>query len=404
MKTAIGTYLIITALTLTGLISGCKGYEDEELLLSTAAGTSSTVIPGVVNNSLGFKVEVTSSTNYAYNAHQSGLTTECSTTTGSVAVPTTIDCIIEAKEFDLYYNGISLAYNVPTDMCTYFGVTPYYYYNWEPGVGFAGTVEIEVDANSNVYFITPGSHVGAPTAAGVASGASEGTANPASYAGVSSLLATTPVCTYDHSLSGGSNCCTGTYNLLVHTQAAAGTWTTGSLVSTAWGGSHANCLSGPAMATQAIAANGYPRATVSYVSGTGISSSYAITAPNSSAYSSNVPVANFFTNMFTGAARATATTGGVATDTSPFYSFVCYDRTFDILAQIRVAIREWNVNADYDASAASGLNDLSAFPDTSGAEPSGGNYNDMADMDDFENGDATTVPVIPNQNYPQDLE
>lgn len=403
MKTVIGINLVIATLALSVITAGCKGYEDEELPVTAAASTS--VVPGVVNDALGFKVEIPSSNNYTYNVHQNASTSECSTTTGTVAAPTTIDCLVEAKEFDLYFNGVTLAYNVPRTMCTYFGLMPYYYYSWEPGTGFAGTVEIEVNAFGDVYFIAPGSNVGGNTAAGVANGVSQGTANPAGYAGVSALSGMTPVCEYDHSLdtNPGPNCCAGNYSLRIHTQEADGDWTS-ALTNASWGGEHSSCLSGPAMETQTIAANGYPGQTVSYVQNTGTSGSYTVAAPISSSHSSNIPVANFLTNIFTTAARATATTAGAATNTSPFYYFTCYDRTFEILSQIRVAVREWNVDSDFTASAATAIDDTSAVPDTSGAEPSGGNYNDMADLDDIENGDATTVPVIPNQDYPALLE
>lgn len=63
-----------------------------------------------------------------------------------------------------------------------------------------------------------------------------------------------------------------------------------------------------------------------------------------------------------------------------YYDFVCLDRDDEVLARIRVTVREWNTLADLKKYRAG---DNTGIPDQGGTEPnSGGLYNDWVDWDD----------------------
>lgn len=386
---------LLVCLLAGAVVLSCKGPEDEPVILGSSASSSSssTVTPGVVNNNIGFRVEVDSSmadliTTYA---HKSGLTTDCEIT--SVAAYSSVNCIVEVEELDLYLYGMKLAYNIPSNMCEYFAIFPFYFYKSKPGTGDTA-VEIEVLGNGSASLITPGSHVATNTAVNTNSGTAVA-AGVAPYANTT-LTGAVPGCIYDYTTNtiAGPNCCEGTYSYTVHTQdATTGDWTSAAPTSVKWGGKHSNCLAGPAVDSATSTDRfGHPMTVASPVLSSGKADSYVIEAPADSSYVGNSYVANFLNGMFSAALRPTATNAAAAQPlgagvraTQPFYLFQCLDRAREVKAQIRVAIREWNTYADFLAGASVGPNDLVATPDTIGNEAGSGEANnDFDDWDDIE--------------------
>jgi hypothetical protein len=236
-----------------------------------------------------------------------------------------INCIVEMEELDMYFNGITLQYNVPSDMCTYFRYQTPYFFKFAPGYG-PPTAKSSVDANGNITDI-------ANTIDGV------------------------PYCPFDYSSSSGGgttgpNCCFGTYTLVQVT-------TSGTTFSpnTPWGGSYADCLDGPAMDTQTKTTLGFPEPSLAYVSGSGVNSTYVVASPISKTYSGNVFTANYFDhtgatpNAFNPANGNTPPTAGVLgpytgfqipVQTESYFNFECLDRDDEIQARIRLSIRSWD--------------------------------------------------------------
>lgn len=402
--------LLICLLTGIAVLS-CKGPEEEPVASTGASSSSgsSSVTPGVVNNDIGFKVEVSSEmdTKMLTYTHQRNATTECAVT--DVSAFSSIDCIVEVEELDLYFHGMKLAYNVPEDMCEYFMIRPYYFYQYEPGNGDTGLaapnnrIEVEVLANGTAQLIEPGTHTGA-SALNAHSGTAEGDGGTAgAVTGTASypntfLSGAVPKCRYDYTLEStpGPNCCVGSYTFIQHTQDAAGAWTSSSAATVEWGGLAQNCLAGPAMATQEIVAStGHPKSDIEYSNSVGSAGVYTIDAPIELGHYSTVYASNFINTMFSAATRATATTAGAFTNTEPFYYFACLDRAFRIKAQIRVAIREWNQASDYLAADGTALTDNEATSDTGGAEASGGAIDDFEDWDVINPGTGNSGSAYP---------
>ena len=177
-------------------------------------------------------------------------------------------CILEAEELDLYFNGTNLVWNGPQAQCAYVQVNPYYFYQFQPGIGPA---TVAATANAS----------GPPTITGFTGGTTNAVINTAGEITCSAdYSGQTPVA--------GPNCCEGSYQL---------TLTTGGVpaVSTVnWGGNAANCLAGPAMSSQTKAPNGFPEPTIFFLEGGSVNKSYPVAAPITKPFGSNAMVSNYF--------------------------------------------------------------------------------------------------------------
>lgn len=292
-----------------------------------------------------------------------------------------ITCIVEAKELDLYFNGVGLRFNVPQDMCDYVSVNRPAYYNFMPGDGPATVI----DNRSNT--------VGPVTINGITAAAGQ--------LKVGAATKTSIYCDYDYSNSvnpnyknGAPNCCMGTYEL--YTVSVSGTTVT---ISPAqknnWGGKYANCLSGSAMQKDKannFLSSGYPIARTYDVTNVGLNGAYFVASPYNLRLSTNVFAANYFDpaqHITAGGVPVSTAAVGNAPAVNPYHEFICYDRSHEVKAQIRVLVREWNSDAEYNLGVA-------GDPDTTGNQPGFGNppINNFLDFLDI--GDTAT-------SYPKDI-
>ena len=334
----------------TGCTQDAVGLDD---LASSDAPTN-------VDNAAGFSVGAKYNVAYPYVTHK-GTGDATDNWNESCSVQSTdavknITCIIEAKELDLYFNGVEIEFNVPQNMCEYFGYLPPYYYNFEPGAGPSRVVMNSDDA------IQEGLTTGQISVSGIG-------VVPEIY------------CPYDYSNKAnpaspngaGPNCCTGSYSYVVYnTEGAAST------TSVDWGGKVSSCLKGPAMDLMPIASSGYPRTLYTRTAEEGTTNSYVVKAPISFSTAGNFYAANYFVPadhpLSGGIPRAFAEIVGVAPETNPYHTFVCLDRTEEVQASITLMVRDWNLTSEYNLGAAGDpdtalFNDRDDFKDLGDAYP-----------------------------------
>lgn len=258
-----------------------------------------------------------------------------------------IFCYTEGRELDLHYHGISLQYNVPSTLCSYFTLMPYYYYQRAAGAGPA-VVRKDTDSTGAV---------------------GEDNDNDGLIDGP---VAT---CSFDYSPD-NANCCSGSYTEVTRTWDATATvpgYVVGSAIQGNWGGKASNCLAGPAMKTQNLDKNGFPMQTIFFSQGQGVNAKYEILAPLASGRTSNIFLANFF-NL---AEHAGSTPVAIA---FPYYQLTCLDRAYEVKARISLMIREWNTVSDFDLRETT-----PGGHDRVGAETSGiGDFNDYEDWLDVD--------------------
>jgi hypothetical protein len=163
-----------------------------------------------------------------------------------------------------------------------------------------------------------------------------------------------PQCPYDYGDEGGPNCCLGTYTLSV-TSAETGETATGTR---SWGGDPGSCLDGAGYwCGDPLSDGNIPLDLIVYTDRSeyrevrdceGISDVYGSTV---------VPYANYYDPDDHGGGPPAAFTGTLARED---YIFECVDDADEIIARIRLKIREWNEEAEFDDR---------GDPDSVGTEP-----------------------------------
>ncbi len=307
---------------------------------------------------------------------------ECKVTTANYSSDAMINCLVEADELELAYNGIAFNFNVPSNMCEYVRVMPFHFWNFRPalnGATTAGPTVVTydlVDGTIDSTTMVTRTPTGAPLA------------DDAVDQAVANRAGTAARCLYDYSESGGPNCCEGQYELTVTTRDTLANTNVTNTTRPSWGGLAANCLAGPAMRTQGKSVFGTPIHKIHYVAGTGINRALvayerdddgrimdtAFTANHvaGSADLSNVNTLPLGYRSYLGYAP------------TPYYEFACLDRDAEVKARIQVFVREWNEAAELVKYRAA---DVTADPDTAGNETSPSlptePNNDYIDWDDL---------------------
>lgn len=343
-------------------------------------------------------------------------------------VPNDITCNIEIGELALFYNGIKFQYNVPANACKYILTYPYWYYNYEVGVG-PESVSMTVVKNASGTVVSSLCQV---TNAGVSSSvvACGSSTSNADFNDVTFDLSDEPTvsCNYDTSNEdGGRNCCFGKYDFtkkIINDGVETNTFERGK----DWGGSVASCIGGPGVTSwEKFDQKGYPvpllEKMTTNVARTKI---YKVKNVGDSVNGAkhNFVIANHFTlgdHNHVGYNTAAASSSVLPyfvhpiSDRSgtpigydpydpmpggnPYYYFDCLDEAFETNLRIRMVIQEWDT---VDALATYMATGVSAVgPDVNGTAPAncsgqtGETCNQAADSDDFvlRNGN------IPTQTY-----
>jgi hypothetical protein len=261
----------------------------------------------------------------------------------SLGQPSTdMTCVLEASELDLYFNGTTLVWNGPAEQCAYVQVSPYYFYQFQPGVGPTTISATQTTTGSGNPITQITAQSGGTVAATVnASG--------------------TIVCAADYSGSlpiPGPNCCQGPYTLnLTSVSIQDGVTTTTGPVpeSVEWGGNASNCLAGPAVDSQTKDSAGYPEPTLYFLNGKTVNQGYTV-KPSLGTHYTNVYAANYFAPPYSnfdagiGLSMDLATTpvpmqspaGTGFRQATPWYEFSCLDNAHQYVHRIRVMIRSWD--------------------------------------------------------------
>jgi hypothetical protein len=392
------------------IVGGCQNQNVGGGPASTTSTVTTTTPPPTSNGGVScagntFCINVNEPVQTTQVLHLDGNYTQpCNISAGQDAA-----CILESAEEDLYWQGTTLAFNVPAGMCPYFRFTPYFYYQYQPGVGPVG-VSTNTDASGNVT-LTNVTYPGGIT--GVITGGTQASPPAGSPPALSpvTLFGGSLQCGSDYSQNTpvGPNCCGGHFALI---SVVAGSPTT--TATETWGGNPNNCLAGPAIDTQKLSANGYPESSQYTLDGVGLNSTYVIQAPGqrtSVQLSSNAYISNYWVSTatptgtgnsyplvasggFTGAPLAlvgpllsSATppvdpgcspfgnNGDVFCTGNPWYQFECLDQAEDLIGRVRVMIRSWTSEAQFSGFVAAngvglGASGLGSFIfNLSGAEP-----------------------------------
>lgn len=225
-------------------------------------------------------------------------------------------CVLELEELDLYFNTISLQIHVPTTACSYLRFKSYDFLSESAGKG-PETVVTEILADGSIRDV-------------------ENSLNGRS------------VCPHDHTATGGSNCCTGTYDHKVIAYASDGSYRQITSAQN-WGGKISSCISGPGNTYDRRKDNdGFQIPELWKTAGFGINTTYNIgpiqQGGGHGRLLSNLFAANFYNPSDHGGKPLALRKAGnyQPQDT---YQWDCLDGAGSIKARIRLMIRDWNSNS-----------------------------------------------------------
>jgi len=236
-----------------------------------------------------------------------------------------ITCIIDMDELDLWVLGLAFDVIVPEGMCDFLYYYSYIYANLPFGNGpteVSWTVD-DMGVRTNEVNVVDGM----------------------------------PTCEFDHRVTLGSkapNCCGGAYLQRV-TDAETGVVTT---TRGDWGGLPSTCFDGAGFLDKEakLDDDGWPLDTYVHVHRDPHLERKRYYGPLT--YNpTNIPLANFFDPAeHDGTAPA-----GMLAARAQYYDFYCEDDAKEEIAHIRLMVREWNEEAEFDKEAGD--------PDTEGTEP-----------------------------------
>ena len=351
--------------------------------------------PEPSNKSIFMAVSEESSKNFvSYMSRDGVFGSDCEIPTGEFDQH--IECLIDVIEQDLYFYGLGIEVNVPDEDCNYATFYPYWYYNFETGVGPESVaLEIEKDAEGNNTSF-------------------QCAVNGEAMGDCSSLVEVVVDqtddslrCVYDTShLDNGQNCCFGKYSLYkkVTTTDEEGNVTVDSSNEDGqdWGGSFPSCIGGGGSSHAGWSkfySEGVPRSLIFDVPKGGVNRVFSF-ASNLSVFNngSNRHLANYYkrdrnphshtgfvdklrisnkpypiepiddrdgTPMYSRPISIDDTTYFLGSGNDA-YTLSCYDKGRELKHRINLFVREWNTLDEFllygDSSGAEG------DPDIGGAE------------------------------------
>ena len=369
---------------------GCRGGECGGTLdLGSGGGGSTTEFGRSTDQSIGevtsdsFWVnvvrknsDVSPATNASYYVHRydstdpTDVSLDC-TVPKEGATETDIICYVEAPELELLNEGIAFHYNVPAGMCEYHQLKPFYYFSAQPVLG---PTEVTIDRDGVSCTLN------GPTQLGL--GVRPCDTDLATALGNSDvafqLTIDDPVlCAGDYTRNGVEvrggigNCCIGRYQqTVIDGGETTVTWED-------WGGSYGNCADGPATATDGQDAfDELPINIYEYAWDNGLNRLYDLR--RTTINDALVPV-SYYANYY-GDPTSTALSGISSIDLDwvgderygqPSYEFLCLDQAEDVKARIRVYVRAWSKNSEFQTYLTTGSGDhLASGSETDFPNPS----------------------------------
>ena len=336
------------------LIAGCESEEDSD------SSSSGSVVPGIVDANGGFNIKINNPTSTNHYIHKAGdFTTGCSVAANETSFANQdITCIVEIEELAGANTGVKMVANAPPGMCKYVWHLPYYYFGLDYGDGPSAVVA-RFDADGN--FMSSG---GAPPSSITGPGVFDQNGSV--------------VCNYNYAAIEGPNCCTGDYTLRTITP------TSDTTINASWGGKVGDCSAGAGLTmTSRDKVRNLPMGQYHYA-GVGFNKEFDTGVRSVIDGDSSI----YYANYYSGAAPAAFKLTGDY-PANQYYTWTCLDDSAEIVARIRVQIREWNEISEFELEA-------SGDPDTGGPETPWDSVtspaeaiNDFADwLDIFTTGDA----------------
>ncbi len=269
--------------------------------------------------------------------HVTGGTGDCvaENHSGTPAGLRAVECTADIQELDLHGPGLSFVLHTPPGLCAYLIYWWYQYEVWEVGEG-PEIVSYTVDNQGGF------------------------TDEVNSRGGV-------PYCRYDYRDLGARapNCCLGSYVLSV---TYAQTGKVAVYPPRSWGGEPAKCYGGAAFLwpEAKFDADGWPLTYYQLTNYTETTTRFDW--PDVAAlYRTNVPLASYYQAADHGGGKPAGLAGQWAEE---HYNLVCADHAYEWLAHIKLDVREWNEEAEFERG---------GNPDTVGTEPCGQPIDDFAD-------------------------
>ncbi len=234
--------IIALSLMMASSLTACKAdsnyFATTNASIGSGDGTTS-------DGTAGFRVRLKAKTGVDAFMHKFGSVTEAceiplsAPGTPGTGTPTSIQCMANLMEYDLWFYGLEYEFNVPKDTCDFVTVDPNFHYDAQPGRGPAAITLATLDGNITACNFDG---VAGTVGGGVCSGV-EGFINPAG----------TISCTYNYATfnagSTAANCCSGIGRVVLTksvTDAATGVVTvTTSTVDNNYGGGAVNCMRSP---------------------------------------------------------------------------------------------------------------------------------------------------------------
>jgi hypothetical protein len=304
----------------------------------------------------GFWVRAYKDCKADYKLHKNGANwdTTCSVAPSATGSDKNIYCTMEANEEDLYFNGFQLQYNAPADMCYYHWFLPYFFENFEIEFGPTGIIPIFIDADGNAGIDNETSGAGA----GILD-----TVYPTTVAGAIAASLEFYIengeakCIYDYSsqFDGAPNCCLGSKSIRTRTfDASTNAYSNAVTNDGEWGGNAASCLEGAAIRSPDVAkdADGFPLAELIYTGTNGLNKLFTSHKPIELQGAGTMLLANYFkTSEHSGGVPLPlrsylATQATLGNHFYRYYEFRCLDRNSDLLARIRLQVRDYDEYAE----------------------------------------------------------
>lgn len=244
-----------------------------------------------------------------------------------------ITCVLDLDELDLFLLEMSFEIHVPEDKCDFVLIAPYIFQNWSVGQGPADvTIEYE--------------RIGDDSDAGDAGDVVITEKN---------AVGGSPHCEFDHSDVGGPNCCIGEYNEMIVNHETGDVQTRKG----EWGGQLSDCYDGAAFLRKGaeFTSDGWPLDLFVYTHREAFITVIEFDAITvSRGGNSNIYLANYYEAADHDDAMPLAVAAAPA---RPETQITCVDDAFEIIANIRLYLREWNEEAEFD---------IDGDPDTTGTE------------------------------------
>ncbi len=229
--------IIALSLMMASSLTACKADSNYFATANSSIGSGDGTTS---DGTAGFRVRLKAKTGVDSFIHKFGNVAEtCEIPLSAVGTPTSIQCMANLMEYDLWFYGLEYEFNVPKDTCEFVTVDPNFHYDARPGQGpDAVTVATLGGAITGCTFDGVAGTVGGGVCSGV-----EGFVTPTGNVS----------CAYNYTTanpgSNAQNCCSGSGRTVLSasvTDPATGlTTTTVSTVSNIYGGGAANCLRSP---------------------------------------------------------------------------------------------------------------------------------------------------------------